>query len=126
MGLGAAGPDAAKGGLSLDAQVALFGLFNAVLMTAGGFFQKLNGTRGGGLLLSGWVVVATLCYLPTFFIGNLVFSWGGRISVFVPMSAATYVLTLVVARLYFREAVGLGQVAGCLLVVAGVALIARG
>lgn len=117
---------AARGGLSLDAQVALLGLANAVMMTAGSFFQKLNGTRAGGLLLSGWIVAATLCFLPTFFIGNLVFLRGGRISVFIPMSAATYVLTLIVARLYFREVVGGGQMLGCLLIVAGVVLIARG
>jgi uncharacterized membrane protein len=115
----------AESALSLHAKVVLFGLTNAILMTAGNFFQKLNGVRAGGLLLSGWVVVATLCYVPTFFIGNLVFLRGGRISLFIPMSAATYVFALVLGRLYFREVVTSSQVVGCFMILVGVALIAR-
>jgi drug/metabolite transporter (DMT)-like permease len=111
--------------LSLDAKVALLGLLNAVLMTGGTFFQKLNSVRAGNPVWSGWLVAACICFFPTFWIANFTYAIGGRVSVFVPMSAAMYVLVTIIGRLAFGESVGSSQVFGCLLIVAGVALIAR-
>ena len=49
------------------------------------------------------------------------YRWSTRLS-----TAVTYLLTMAIGRLAFREPVGTWQIAGCLLIVAGVALIARG
>jgi drug/metabolite transporter (DMT)-like permease len=111
--------------ISTDTKVVALGVFNAVLMAAGTFFQKLNGVREGHIMISPWIVLATLCYMPTFFIGNWVYQMGGRLSVFVPLTALTYVLTLALGRFFFKESVNLTQVAGCVLILGGVALISR-
>jgi len=112
--------------IPLEVRVIALGLLNAVLMSAGIFFQKLNSVRGGNIYLSVLLVCAFIAYGPTFWIGNHVYSIGGRVSLFVPMSAAMYVLTMALGRFYFQEPVSGGAWVGAGLVVAGVALIARG
>jgi drug/metabolite transporter (DMT)-like permease len=111
--------------LGLDAKVVLLALVTAALTTAGLSLQKVNEVRGGGLL-SGWLVLAVVCFLPTFFITNLAFAIGGRISLYVPVTAAQYVLTLLAGRYLFHEAIAWDKWLGCALILAGVAAIARG
>ena len=111
---------------SLNARVALLALAVAGLTTAGVFFQKLNGVRVGNVFVSGWLLLATLCFFPTFVITNKVFLMGGKLSVFVPLTAATYVFSILIGRLYFGEAVSSVRWAGCALIIAGVVAIARG
>jgi drug/metabolite transporter (DMT)-like permease len=112
--------------LSLNAKVALLALAVAGLTAAGVFFQKLNGIRVGNVFISGWLILATLCFFPTFVITNKVFLMGGKVSVFVPLTAATYVFSILIGRFYFREAVSPVRWTGCALIIAGVAAIARG
>jgi drug/metabolite transporter (DMT)-like permease len=111
---------------TLDTKVALLGLCTAALTAAGLFFQKLNGTRGGNLFVSGWLVLAIICFFPTFLIANKVFLMGGRMSLFVPATAMTYVFSMLTGRLYFGEEVSFARWVGCALIVAGVGVIARG
>jgi drug/metabolite transporter (DMT)-like permease len=47
-------------------------------------------------------------------------------SVFVPVTATMYVLSMLLGRFYFGEAVSWASWIGCALIVAGVAAIARG
>jgi uncharacterized membrane protein len=116
----------AKSFLSLDAKVILLGLATAALTAAGTFFQKLNGVRAGNAFLSLWLVLATICFFPTFLITNKVFLMGGRMSLFVPITAATYFLSMLTSRFYFHEDVSLARWLGCGLIVAGVTVIAHG
>jgi uncharacterized membrane protein len=112
--------------LPSDTKVALLGLLTAALMAAGTFFQKLNGVRAGNPFVSGWLVASTVCFLPTFVIANKVFLMGGRMSLFVPATAATYVFSMLVGRFYFGEEVSYVRWVGCALIMVGVAIIARG
>jgi drug/metabolite transporter (DMT)-like permease len=109
-----------------DTKVALLGLCTAALMAAGTFFQKLNGVRGGNVFVSGWLALSVICFLPTFPIANKVFLMGGRMSLFVPATAATYVFSMLVGRFYFGEEVSLNRWLGCALIMLGVGAIARG
>ena len=109
-----------------DTRVVLLGVLIAALTAAGTFFQKLNGVRVGNVWLSGWLVLATICFFPTFVITNKVFLMGGKVSVFVPATAATYVFSMLVGRFYFGEDVSYARWCGCALIMAGVATIARG
>lgn len=111
---------------TLNTKVVLLALTVAGLTATGTFFQKLNGVRVGNVFLSGWLVLATICFFPTFVITNKVFLMGGKMSVFVPLTAATYVLSMVAGRFYFREAVSWDKWLGCALIIAGVGTIARG
>ena len=112
--------------LPSDTKVLLLGLCTAALMAAGTFFQKLNGVRAGNPFVSGWLVLSTVCFLPTFVIANKVFLMGGRMSLFVPATAATYVFSMLVGRFYFGEEVSYVRWGGCALIMVGVAIIARG
>jgi uncharacterized membrane protein len=112
--------------LALNTKVVVLALTVAALTAAGTFFQKVNGVRVGHVFLSGWIVLATICFFPTFLITNKVFLMGGKMSVFVPLTAATYVLSMVAGRFYFGETVSWDKWLGCLLIVAGVGAIARG
>ncbi|HEY4014570.1 MAG TPA: hypothetical protein VGM06_14610 [Polyangiaceae bacterium] len=112
--------------LSLDAKVVLLGLATASLTAAGTFFQKLNGVRAGNVFVSLWLVLATICFFPTFVITNKVFLMGGRMSLFVPITAATYFLSMLASRFYFHEDVSVARWFGCGLIVAGVTVIAHG
>ncbi|HZU81611.1 MAG TPA: hypothetical protein VE987_01785 [Polyangiaceae bacterium] len=118
--------DEARSLLSLDTKVAILGLCTAVLTAAGIFFQKLNGVRAGNPLVSGWLALAVICFFPTFVIGNKVFLMGGRMSLFIPVTAATYVFSMLIGRFYFGEEVSWARWFGCALIVAGVGAIARG
>jgi len=109
-----------------DTRVVLLGLCVAALTAAGTFFQKLNGVRVGNPWLSGWLILATICFFPTFVITNKVFLMGGKVSVFVPATAATYAFSMLTGRFYFGEDVSYGRWCGCGLILAGVATIARG
>lgn len=111
---------------TLDMKVILLGLCSASLTAAGIFFQKVNGVRSGNLFISGWLILATICFFPTFIITNKVFLMGGRMSLFVPMTAAAYVLSMLLGRFYFGEAVSWDKWFGCALIIAGVGTIARG
>jgi drug/metabolite transporter (DMT)-like permease len=112
--------------LTLDTKVALLGLCSAALTAAGTFFQKLNGVRAGNAFLSGWLILACICFFPTFVIANKVFLMGGRMSLFVPATAAAYVFSMLIGRFYFGEEVSLNRWFGCALIMAGVGAIARG
>lgn len=111
--------------LSLDAKVIALALLTALLTALGIFFQKVNGVRSGNVFISGWLVLAAVCFFPTFVITNKVFAMGGRMSLFVPVTAAQYVLAVLVGRFYFDEAMPLDKWVGCALIVSGVAAIAR-
>jgi drug/metabolite transporter (DMT)-like permease len=112
--------------LSLDTKVALLALSVATLTSAGNFFQKLNGVREGNVFLSLWLILATACFLPTFVITNAVFLMGGRMSLFVPLTATAYVISMLLGRFYFGEVVSWGRWLGFALILAGVGAIARG
>jgi drug/metabolite transporter (DMT)-like permease len=112
--------------LGLDTKVVVFGLCTAALTAAGTFFQKLNGVRAGNAIVSVWLVLATICFFPTFVITNKVFIMGGRMSLFVPTTAASYFLSMLVARFYFHEEVSYNRWIGCALIIAGVTAIAKG
>jgi drug/metabolite transporter (DMT)-like permease len=111
---------------SSDARVAAWGVVTAALTSAGIFFQKLNGVRSGNPLVSGWLALAVICFFPTFVIANKVFLMGGRMSLFVPATAANYVFSMMLSRFYFGEDVSSVRWCGCALVIAGVTAIARG
>jgi len=117
--------DSVPPGLPLDMKVTLFGLGVATLTAAGTFFQKLNGVRHGNAFVSVWLVLATVCFFPTFIITNRVFLMGGRMSLFVPVTATTYVLSMFIGRFGFGEPVSWDKWFGCLLILAGVIAIAR-
>ena len=106
--------------------VVLWGLVTAALTSAGIFFQKLNGVRSGNPLVSGWLLLAVICFFPTFVIANKVFLMGGRMSLFVPVTAANYVFSMVISRYCFGEEVSYSRWFGCALIIAGVTTIARG
>jgi drug/metabolite transporter (DMT)-like permease len=106
--------------------VALLALATATLTAAGIFFQKLNGVRSGHPFVSGWLLLAVICFFPTFIITNKVFLLGGRMSVYVPVTASSYVLTMLAGRFYFHEVVSWDKWLGCGLILAGVAAIVRG
>jgi drug/metabolite transporter (DMT)-like permease len=116
----------AKSALSLDAKVILLALATATLTAAGTFFQKLNGVRAGNAFVSVWLLLATVCFFPTFVITNKVFLMGGRMSLFVPITAATYFFSMLASRFYFHEDVSVARWFGCGLIVAGVTVIAHG
>jgi len=118
--------DQARSLLALDTKVILFGLCTAALTAAGTFFQKLNGVRFGNAFLSGWLLLAAICFFPTFIITNKVFLMGGRMSLFVPATAAAYVFSMLVGRYYFGEEVSYNRWFGCALIVVGVGVVARG
>jgi uncharacterized membrane protein len=111
---------------TLDAKVAILALLTAMLTSAGTFFQKLNGVRSGHPVMSAWVILATICFVPTFFITNKVFLMGGRMSLFTPVTAATYVFSMLASRYYFGEIVSWYKWFGCALIIAGVGAIVRG
>ena len=110
----------------LDTKVVLLAFTVATLTSAGNFFQKLNGVREGNVFLSIWLILATACFLPTFVITNAVFLMGGRMSLFVPLTATAYVLSMLLGHYYFGEVVSWGRWFGCALILAGVGAIARG
>ena len=116
----------ARSFLTSDAGVIVWGLITAALTSAGIFFQKLNGVRSGNPLVSGWLALAVICFFPTFVIANKVFLMGGRMSLFVPITAANYVFSMVISRYYFGEEVSYVRWFGCALIIAGVTTIARG
>jgi uncharacterized membrane protein len=116
----------ARSFLTTDMKVLLLGLSTAALTALGIFFQKLNGVRSGNPYLSVWLALATVCFFPTFLITNRVFLMGGRMSVFIPVTAATYVLSMLTGRFYFGEEVSWDKWFGCALIIAGVGAIARG
>jgi uncharacterized membrane protein len=118
--------DPVRTSLTLDTKVALLGLCTAALTAAGNFFQKLNGVRLGNPFLSGWLVLATLCFFPTFVITNKAFLMGGRMSLFVPLTAAAYVFSMLLGRFYFGEEVSYNRWFGCALIVTGLVVVARG
>ncbi|MGA7119699.1 MAG: hypothetical protein WBY94_06355 [Polyangiaceae bacterium] len=118
--------DSVRPALMLDANVILLGLSTAALTAAGTFFQKVNGVRVGNAFLSGWLLLAVICFFPTFVITNKVFLAGGKMSLFVPATAAAYVFSMLVGRFYFGEEVSYNRWFGCALIVAGVGIVARG
>ena len=111
--------------MSVDTKVVLLALLDAILIAAGVFFQKLNGTRAASVWASPLLLVSFLCFAPTFFLANIAYAMGGRVSLFVPVTAVCYVMILAVGRFIFGEAIGPPQLFGCLLILAGVALTAR-
>jgi uncharacterized membrane protein len=112
--------------LTLDTKVVLLALCTAALTAAGVVFQKVNGLREGNVFLSGWLVLATACFFPTFLISNKVFLMGGKMSLYVPVTALTYVLSMLVGRFYFGEGISWGRWLGCALILAGIGAIALG
>jgi uncharacterized membrane protein len=112
--------------ISTETRVVLYALATALLNAAGTFFQKLNGVRGGSnSFLTPLLLVATACYLPTFVLTNKAFLIGGKVSLFVPITALTYVFSMLAGRFYFGELVSGGRWLGCALIIAGVGAIAR-
>jgi drug/metabolite transporter (DMT)-like permease len=118
--------DSAPSFFTLETKVTLLGLCTAALTAAGIFFQKLNGVRGGNPFVSWWLLLAVISFFPTFLIANKVFLMGGKMSLFVPATAMTYVLSMLAGRIYFGESVSAMRWIGCTLIIAGVAVIARG
>jgi hypothetical protein len=112
--------------LTLDTKVLLLGLLTAALTAAGVFFQKLNGVRAGNAYVSPWLALAVACFFPTFIIGNKVFLMGGKMSLYILATSATYVFSIAIGRMCFGEGVSIGRWVGCGLIVIGVAVTARG
>jgi drug/metabolite transporter (DMT)-like permease len=82
--------------------------------------------REGNPFVSVWLVLATICFFPTFIITNKVFLMGGRMSLFVPVTATAYFLSMLVGRFGFGEPVSWQKWFGCSLILSGVMAIARG
>ena len=112
--------------MSVKLWTILGGVATAVLMALGLFFQKLNGTRGGNVWITPYLALATLAYFPTFIIGNKVFAIGGRMSLYVPVTAASYLISMVVGRMYFAEPVSPLRWVGGVVIILGVTLVASG
>ena len=72
----------------------------------------------------GWLVASAACLLPTFFIGSLAFSIGGKLSLFFPVTAIGYLFTQLVAQIAFRERTDAVSWLGVCLIVAGVVISA--
>ncbi len=106
-------------------QAVLLGLVNAFLITAGIFFQKLNGVKGGSAVISGWLALSLLCFAPTFWVGNVAIG-RGRVAPFLATSALFYVFTTTIAKVVFGEPVGPRVAAGLGLIVVGIALVVSG
>lgn len=104
--------------------VVLLAILNAALVAGGGAFQRLAASRGHPLW-SGWMLLAILCLAPSFLVVSWAYAIGGKISLFVPVTAVGYVLSLVLAKYAFHEDVRWVQWLGCGIIVVGVALIAR-
>lgn len=109
--------------MTADTKVVLLALLNAALLTAGVGFQKLNGVRGGNPVTGPWILAAFLCMAPTFFVGNVAMGIG-RVSLFVPVTAVAYISIALMSWACFGEALVPRQMAGLVLLVLGVALVA--
>ena len=111
---------------SLDAKVFVLALLNALLLTGGVVFQKLNGVNQGNVVISGWLTLALICFAPTFFLGNQALLIGGRVSVFNTSTAAMhFVLITVIGHYVFREPLGLEQIAGVGFIMVGLGFLMR-
>ena len=111
-------------GFSVQTQVVFLAALNAALVTAGLAVQKVNETQKGSLYVSWMLVLAGLCFAPTFFITNVVYRIGGKMSVYNPAAAAlNLVMIPVVAYIWFGEAITASQIAGMLLILIGLALV---
>ncbi|MFO0614494.1 MAG: hypothetical protein U0414_18055 [Polyangiaceae bacterium] len=110
---------------STHVKVVLLAVLNGALVSGGGALQRLNGERGGHPVWSVWILLAMLCMGPSFLVSNWAYSIGGKMSLFVPVTAVTYVFSLLLAKFAFHEDVDWLSWVGCGLVVAGVAVSAR-
>lgn len=111
--------------LSTHVKVILLSVLNAALVAGGGAFQRLNAERHGHPIWSGWMLLAIACLAPSFLVVTWAYSIGGKMSLFVPVTASGYVFSLLIARLGFREEVGWLDWLGCFVVIVGVAITAR-
>ncbi len=111
--------------LSTDVKVILLSVLNAALVAGGGAFQRLNAQRNGHPIWSGWMLLAIVCLAPSFLVVSWAYSIGGKMSLFVPVTAVGYIFSLLLARFAFDEKVGGLEWLGCAIVIVGVAITAR-
>lgn len=112
--------------MSLHAKVILLGLLTAALLVTGIGLQKLNGVRGGNPFFSPLILLAGICLAPTFFIPNVVYRMGGPVALFVAVAALHFVGVALLGRLAFGEPLTLRMIAGFVLILLGVSLVALG
>jgi drug/metabolite transporter (DMT)-like permease len=110
---------------SAHVKVVLLALLNGALVSGGGALQRLNGERHGHPVWSVWILLAMLLMGPSFLVSNWAYSIGGKMSLFVPVTAVTYVFSLILAKVAFKETVDWLQWVGCGFVVVGIAISAR-
>lgn len=111
--------------VSTHVKVVLLSVLNAALVAGGGAFQRLNAERGGHPIWSWWMLAACVCLAPSFLVVSWAYSIGGKMSLFVPVTAIGYVFSLLLAKLAFKEEVGWLEWLGCGIVIVGVAITAR-
>ena len=77
--------------LTTHVKVILLSMLNAALVAGGGAFQRLNAERHCHPIWSGWMLLAIVCLAPSFLVVTWAYSIGGKMSLFVPVTAVGYV-----------------------------------
>lgn len=90
------------------------------------FFKKATAKLAGGtifpLLSSGWLYLGGICYALGALM-NIVLLRYMEYSVLYPMTCLTYVWTMVISNLFFREKITKNKVIALMCIVAGVVLV---
>ncbi|MEM9881666.1 MAG: hypothetical protein AAF800_01965 [Planctomycetota bacterium] len=101
----------------------------AILGAVGPFLFKAGATRSAsplGFVLSPWIIAGLLCYLLVLGLFSYAFRRGGDVAVLYPLYATTFVWAAVLAIWLEGNPLRPGDVAGVILLLAGVYLMARG
>jgi drug/metabolite transporter (DMT)-like permease len=109
-----------------NVKVIALGIVNAFFLTAGIGFQKLNSVKGASPVASVWLVLAFLCFAPTFWLANVAYDMGGSPSLFIAVSALNFILVALMERVCFVEPISLQQSCGLGLIILGIGLVALG
>ena len=81
---------------------------------------KLAGEKRRGLM---WQSAGVLVYIGTLVLFTIAFRSGGRLGVLYATYSATFVWSMIIGRLFFKEGITAQKVAGVLLIAGGVALV---
>ena len=103
----------------------LLNLIAAVFGASGQYFYKRGAEKLGSVpLFQNWEIpVGALLFVGVMALFIVSFKLGGRLSVTYPMYATTFVWGALISGLVLKEAISAGQVAGLLLIVAGVGTV---
>jgi multidrug transporter EmrE-like cation transporter len=105
-------------------------IFAALLGAIGQFLYKAGAERATGSWLSYLtnppLLGGIVCYVLVMVLFVGAFKRGGAMSVLYPVYATTFIWAAIIARLAFHEPIRLINVAGMLLLVAGMCLMGMG